>query len=409
MAADTLNPPSDEQGPLSGVRVIDWTVWQQGPVAGAMLGDLGADVIKIEEPIHGDGGRSLTAFSGMPTSSYFETNNRNKRSVTIDIKQPAGLAIVHDLVARADVFIHNFRPTVPEKLGLDYDSLRAVNPRLVYGEASAFGSSGPDRAGRGHDLLGMARSGIMMAAHDGPRYLTGGIGDQMGASMLAYGVVAALLARERFGVGQKVESSLFGGMIWLQGFQVAMELAQGSSGKDRGRQAQINPLYNWYRCSDGCWLALATPQSDRHWPELVDVLERPDLGTDERFIDHQRRTENAEACVAILDEIFRTRPRDEWFRRFAARGSVPFGPVHDLSDVVQDRQATANSYVTSYHDPVHGDVRVLGFPIVLSATAPSIRRRAPELGEHTEEILTEVLGLDWGTIGRLRAEKVISG
>jgi len=407
---DDQSRPSP-RGPLSGLRVIDWTVWQQGPVASAMLGDLGAEIIKLEERLHGDGGRSLYAVAGAPTNSYFETNNRNKKSVTVDLKHPQGIAMVHELVAHADVFVHNFRAGVPERLGLGYDDLRAVNPRLIYGEATAFGSKGPEGSSRGHDLLGMARSGIMMATalpgSGEPRYPAGGMGDQMGATMLAFGILAALVARERFGVGQKVEASLLGGMMWLQGFALAQQLAQGATGGPRDRTAQANPLYNWYRCSDGKWLALATPQSDRHWPELLEVLERTDLLEDPRFADHMSRERHAAACVRVLDEIFATRTRDDWLKRLASSGTVPHGPVNSLADVVGDEQALANGYVTTFDHPVRGPVGVVGFPVSLSETPAMVRTRAPELGEHTEQVLIELLGKDWDDLVRLRDAEVI--
>jgi crotonobetainyl-CoA:carnitine CoA-transferase CaiB-like acyl-CoA transferase len=397
---------TERRGPLDGIRVIEWSVWQQGPVAGAMLGDLGAEVIKLEEPVYGDGGRAVTALGGAATSVYFETNNRNKRSITVNVKHPGGVDLVHRLVAKSDVFITNFRPGVPETVGLDYETLRRVNPRLIYGEASAFGSRGPDRGARGHDLLGMARSGAMLAGHGAePRPALGGAADQMGASMLAYGVVAALLARERFGVGQKIESSLLGGMTWLQGFHVAMQLTQGAESVRLPRSRQVNPLYNWYRCADDEWLALATPQSDRHWPELITALGRPELAADPRFCDHAARTANAEQCVAILDEVFRSRPRAEWIKLLSGL-TMPFAPVQALAEVVNDPQAVANDYVTEAELGT-GPQRYLGFPVVLSETPLTISRRAPELGEHTEEVLIELLGLSWDDLTGLRDESVI--
>lgn len=399
--------PAAADGPLSGIRVIEWSVWQQGPVAGAMLGDLGAEVIKIEEPVYGDGGRSLAALGGTATAVYFESNNRNKRSVGVNVKTARGRRLVQDLVAHADVFITNFRPTVPEKVGLDYETLRRINPLLVYGEASAFGSEGPDRTARGHDLLGLARSGVMMSGPSGsePRHLIGSIADQMGASMLAYGVVAALFARERLGTGQKVESSLLGGMTWLQGFTLAMQLREGATAVALPRTRNVNPLYNWYRCADDAWLALATPQSDKNWPELIAALGRPELADDPRFVDHAARSAHAAECVTLLDEIFAGRTRAAWIA-VLSRTAMPFAPVQTPAEVVDDPQSVANDYI-SEDDLGDGPKRRLGFPVRLSETPLSIRERAPELGEHTEQVLIEVLGLGWDEITALKDEAVI--
>jgi crotonobetainyl-CoA:carnitine CoA-transferase CaiB-like acyl-CoA transferase len=403
----TGEPDAAAGGPLAGIRVIDWSVWQQGPVAGVMLGDLGAEVIKIEEPTFGDGGRAVTALGGAATSVYFETNNRNKRSVTINLKHPRGRGLVYDLVAKSDVFVTNFRPTVPESVGLDYPTLRRINPRLIYGEASAFGSDGPDADARGHDLLGLARSGAMLDGRSTePRVALGGIADQMGASMLAYGVLAALLARERCGVGQKVETSLLGGMVWLQGFSMAMQLRQDAATAQLPRSRHVNPLYNWYRCEDDQWLALATPQSDRHWPELIAALGHPELAQDPRFADHDARTANAAECVAILDGIFGARPRAYWLKLLATL-TMPFSPVQGPADVVTDPQTLANGYVTEADLDDAGPQRLLGFPVRLSETPLAVRRRAPELGEHTEQVLIEVLGLDWDDLTELRDQSVI--
>src|SRR5216117_1497305 len=203
--------------PLAGIRVIDWTIWQQGPVASVMLGDLGAEVIKVEERVGGDPGRGVLRAQGLDLSDrpnfYFEANNRNKRSLTIDLKKPEGVEIVRSLADGADVFVQNFRQGVAERLGLDAATLRTRNPRLVYASATGYGPEGPDSGAPSFDYLGLARSGLMLASgepDDPPIYTSGGIADQMGATMLAFGVLAALLVRERTGRGQEVDASHLG-------------------------------------------------------------------------------------------------------------------------------------------------------------------------------------------------------
>ena len=220
--------------PLEGLRVIDWTICQQGPVCSAMLGDLGADVIKLESRDGGDPGRALGAIGGSDLAKrpafYFEANNRNKRSLTLDLKQPEAREIVYKLVAGADVFVQNFRKGVAERLGLGYDTLRAHNERLIYANATGYGPEGPDSGDPSFDQLGLARSGIMLAAGEPdmpPLPIAGGIADQMGAVMMAYGVLAALLARERHGVGQVVDASHLGSMSFLQGLSLSCKLMAG--------------------------------------------------------------------------------------------------------------------------------------------------------------------------------------
>lgn len=402
-------------GSLDGIRVLDWTVWQQGPAASAMLGDLGADVIKIEERGIGDPGRALQSVAGLDVSgiesAYFEVNNRNKKSVALDLRKPKGVALVHRLVAASDVFIHNFRPGVPERLGLDYPTLRTRNPRLIYGAASAYGARGEEKSARAYDLLGLARSGIMDASGSPttgePGCPKGAIADQVGAIALAYGVLAAIVARERHGMGQRVDSSLLGSMMWLQNVGVEMQLRTNTSSAAGSRSEPANPLWNYYRCADGKWIAFAMPQSDRFWFDLVEILGRPELAADERFADQTRRRENARICVEILDDLLARHPRRYWLDRMAPRPDLPVTPINSMAEVISDPQVEANDYIVEFDHPVHGIRRTAGFPIAMSETPPSIRDRAPEFGEHTETVLMEVLGLGWEDFDELRKEDVI--
>lgn len=409
------------RGPLDGIRVIDWTVWQQGPVAGAMLGDLGADVIKVEEREVGDSGRAMYAFEDSGASPYFEANNRNKRGITVDLKKPEGTALVRRLIAGSDVFLQNFRPTIAEKVGLDYESLRAENPTLIYASASAYGIEGSERTARAYDLLGQARSGILLQpGSDELAVPDGGLADQMGAIMLAYGVLAAVVARERQGVGQRVDTSLLGSMLALRALPLARTMmtvkgkeapppfVQHTGGAVANRNEPGNPLWNHYRCGDGTWITLALLQSDAHWDAFVGAMDRPSILTEDvRFRDHVSRCENAKACVPVLDGLFATRTRADWLARFIAAGDLPIGAVNTTADAADDPQAIANGYVTWFDHPSLGQVRVPGFPVALSETPASIRHPAPEFGEHTEQILLEVLGMDWDEITQLREREVI--
>jgi len=401
--------------PLDGILVLDWTIWQQGPVCSAMLADLGADVIKIEERTGGDPGRGILSMSGVDLSDrpngYFEANNRGKRSLTLDLKKPEARQIVHELAAKADVFVQNFRKGVAERLGLGPADLRARNERLIYASATGYGPEGPESAEPSFDQLGLARSGIMLAAGEPdmpPLGIAGGIADQMGAVMLAYGVMAALLAREKTGRGQEVDASHLGSMMWLQGLSVSTLLMMGFGLPRTARNAAGNPLWNHYRCGDDQWIALGMLQPDRYWADLCRALARPELAEDERFAELRARGQHAAECVAILDEIFASRPRAEWIAVLRdSPGDFIYTIVNSVADLPNDPQVRANDYVVEFEHPQHGKTNVLGVPVRLSETPGDARSAAPEFGQHTEEILLDLLGYDWDQITTLRNNKII--
>jgi len=242
--------------PLEGVRVVDWTIWQQGPVSTMMLGDLGAEVIKIEDRVSGDPGRGVMSIGGTMTgvsgqrNYYFEVNNRHKKSLTLDLKRPEAKEIVYKLIEKSDVFVQNFRKGVAARLGLDYQALSQYNPKLIYASASGYGPEGPDSGEPSFDYMGLARSGIMNAVGEpdmDPQNITGGIADQMGAIMLAYGIMTALFTRERFGIGQEVDTSHLGSMMALQGLNLACRLTLGKEFRRSYRAKAPNPLWNHYK------------------------------------------------------------------------------------------------------------------------------------------------------------------
>jgi crotonobetainyl-CoA:carnitine CoA-transferase CaiB-like acyl-CoA transferase len=399
---------------LDGIRVIDWTIWQQGPVASAMLGDLGADVIKIEERVGGDPGRGVARMAGIDLATrpnfYFEANNRNKRGITLNLKKPEALEIVYGLVAKSDVFVQNFRKGVADRIGLGYETLRQHNARLIYGSATGYGKQGPESGDPSFDYLGLARSGIMLAAGEPdmpPLAIAGGVADQMGAVMLAYGILAALIARERFGVGQQVDASHLGSMMWLQGLSVAARLMMGFAIPRQSREAAVNPLWNHYRCEDGRWLALGMLQPDRQWVDFCRAIGAPEAAEDPRYKTMPERAGNAMEIIAMLDRIFATKPCAEWVRILRAGGDFIFTPLNGVDDLPDDPQVRANDYVATFEHPAHGPTQVVGLPVGLSETPGAIERAAPEFGQHTEEILTELLGYSWDDVARLKDEEVI--
>jgi crotonobetainyl-CoA:carnitine CoA-transferase CaiB-like acyl-CoA transferase len=240
-----------------------------------------------------------------------------------------------------------------------------------------------------------------------PLAIAGGVADQMGAIMLAYGVLAALLARERSGVGQQVDASHLGSMMMLQGLSVSAKLMMGFALPRTARSQAGNPLWNHYRCQDDKWLSLGMLQPDRYWADLCAAFGRPELASDERFADMRSRAQNAAAAVAILDEIFASKPRDEWLAILrAADGDFILTLVNSIDDLPDDPQVRANDYVVDYEHPQYGTIQMLGMPVRLSETPGSIREPAPEFGQHTEEILLD-LGYDWDAINDLRKREVI--
>lgn len=402
--------------PLEGIRVLDWTIWQQGPVSTMMLGDLGAEVIKLEERVGGDPGRGVMSIGGASTSTagqrnyYFEANNRHKKSLTLNLKTKEAREIVYKLAETSDVFVQNFRKGVAGKLGLDYQTLSKYNPKLIYASATGYGPEGPDSGEPSFDYMGLARSGIMNAIGEPnmePMSITGGVADQMGAIMLAYGIITALFTRERFGIGQEVDTSHLGSMMMLQGLNLSSRLILGKEFRRAYRTKAPNPLWNHYKCSDGKWICLAMIQADRYWPDFCKALGIQELEKDERFATMGIRTKNSEALITVLDQRFASKSRDEWMSVFKHGGDFIYTLVNTINDLPDDPQMLANDYVVPYDHPAWGPVKIVGVPVRLSKTPGDPRGAAPEFGEHTEQILVEMLGYSWEDIGRMKEQEII--
>ena len=402
--------------PLDGVRIIDWTIWQQGPVSTMMLADLGAEVIKIEERVGGDPGRGVLSIAGALVGAtsgpnfYFEANNRHKQSLTLDLKNPKAIEIVYQLAEKSDVFVQNFRKGVSDKLGIGYAALSERNPQLIYASATGYGPFGPDSGEPSFDYMGLARSGIMTAVGEPqmePLSIAGGIADQMGAIMLAYGVMAALLAREKYGMGQEVDISHLGSMTALQGLNVACKTILGKEFKRMPRAAAPSPLWNHYQCSDDKWICLAMPQQDRYWSDFCTVLDIEHVLDDPRFATMGDRADNAKDLIPILDAAFASRPRDAWMQALKEGGDFIYTVVNTIADLPTDEQMLANEYIVDYEHPRIGKTQLVGVPVRLSKTPGDPKGAAPEFGEHTERILTELLDYSWEDVAKLREEEVI--
>lgn len=400
---------------LEGIRVLEWAYYHVGPMAGSMLGDMGAEVIKIEDTQGGDLSRQVKMVAGIPlmtpkgSSALWDGYNRSKKSIAIDLKKPEGREIVYHLIPKFDVFLTCFRRPAVRRLGMDYETLRRYNPKLIYAHASAFGLRGPDADLPGVDYAGQARGGIMLAQR-GPEeepWTRLGLGDQMGSICTAFGILAALMARERLGVGQEVDTSITGGITWLQATLLNVTLSTGREPGPHNRQEAGNPLFNIYRAGDGKWFCLSMGFGpDAWWPAFCRAIERPELEHAPHFHDLDARNQNNRELIAILDEVFLQRTQDEWLRRFAQWDCLA-SPVNRLSDLAHDPQVIENEYITEYEDPVLGRQKAVGFPALLSETPMKITSAAPQYGQHTEEVLLEMGGYSWEDLARFKESGVI--
>ena len=402
-------------GPLTGVTVLECSIWLFGPYGGALLGDLGADVIKVENPNSPDPARDLRFVAGYDVtlpdgrSAVFELSNRNKRSIAIDLKQDRGRQLLLKLAVTSDVFLENFRPGALDRLGIGYERLTQINPQIIYAATSGYGFKGPEAQQPALDPIGQARSGIMWASAgpDGaPNWNSNGVADVMGAHMVAYGVVSALAARTRTGLGQRVEISHLMASLWLEyaaiGSATLLNLADWPR-FDRG--AAPNPLRNHYRCADDEWLSLCIEEPARHWPRFCEAVGLTDLLRHSRFATWEACADHAPDLIALLDRRFASAPRAEWEQRLRPHPALAWDPVQRAGDLRTDPTMQANGYVYDIEHPRYGPVSFLDHPVQFSETPTGVRRFAPELGEHTAEILQERLGYDDDQI----ADLVIAG
>lgn len=400
---------------LEGLKVVDMGHVVAGPSAASLLADWGAEVTKIE-PLSGEWMRHyrghmeadpVVEMEGGEVNWLIELLNRGKKGLAVDLRKEQGRAVLHRLVEGADIFLSNYEASTLDKLGLDYDTLSAINPRLIYALLTGFGAVGPDKGARGYDQLLWGRAGLSQAITEPGGNLVimrPAMLDRITGDHLVMGVLGAVLWREKSGVGQKLDVSLFHSAFWTLGLDIEPAL-MGLKGKGFDRTESSNPLANVYRTRDDRWMMLAMLESDKDWPSLCAVLERQDLEEDARFSSAQGRAENCRELIAILDQVFMTRDLADWLAGLREHGCI-YSPVQTYEEAVTDPQALANDFFFESPHPVAGSLNYVATPVTFSRTPAAVSAPAPAIGEHTEEVLLEA-GFSPDDIDALRADDVV--
>jgi crotonobetainyl-CoA:carnitine CoA-transferase CaiB-like acyl-CoA transferase len=394
-------------GPLDGISVVELGFWVAGPACAGVLADWGAEVVKVE-PMTGDPFRGMTemwnTIYGVPANPPFELDNRGKRSIGLDYANEAGKAVLLELIDGADVFVTNLRVGALERAGLDHESLRARNPRLVYASITGLGLEGPDAMRPAYDVGSFwSRAGIAASlTPEGAQlpYQRGGMGDHLTGLAAAAGISTALYHRERTGEGQLISTSLLRLGAYMVSWDLNIALRFGAPTIPTSRDAAGNPLINGYKAADGKQFWLLGLEGDRHWPALMRAIDRPDIADDPRFTDLFERARNAAALIELLDAHFATRPRADWIDAFDREG-VWWAPVQAVHDLPQDEQARAAGCFVETPLPDGSVAEMAATPVDYSATPWAPTRPSPEFGQHTEEVLLD-LGYDWDRIIELK-------
>ena len=396
-----------KNGPLDGIRVLDLTRVLAGPYCTMFLGDLGAEVVKVEQPGVGDDTRGWGPPFAGGESAYFLCVNRNKKSITVDLKTDEGVDLIRRLAASADVLIENFRPGTMEHLGLGDENLRAVNSKLIYASLSGFGADGPMSAVPGYDLIVQAWGGLMSitGAPDGePTKVGVAIIDLVAGLMLGKSITAALFAREKLGVGQRIDTSLLEA-------EVASLINAGSNylvgGQVPGRWGNAHPTivpYQSFQTADS-YLVIGVA-SEGIWRRFCQAIGKTEIADDTRFAKNANRVENRAVLIAMLTEMFRSRDNETWLKILNA-AEVPCAPIQTIDQVFAAPQVGHRDMLVEVEHPTAGSVRMAGIPVKFSATPASVRLPPPLLGQHTNEVLSSWLGINNDEIAVLKGKKVI--
>jgi crotonobetainyl-CoA:carnitine CoA-transferase CaiB-like acyl-CoA transferase len=398
---------------LDGIRVLDLTQWLQGPVCAQYLADFGAEVIHVERPVTGDGARGVRSIKALPVgdwNQYFLVTNRNKKSLAVDLKKDGGRDLVCRLVEKSDVFLSNFPMEVLRGLGLTYEKLREINPRLVYATNTGYGRA-IEVNRPSFDINVQALTGLMTRQGEPgqpPIYLGMGSGDTYGGILSALGIMLALFRRNRTGEGQFIDASLYGAQLFMAAPTLQPFLASLDPffAEQQSRTRARNPLWNTYQAKDK-WVYLCAENTDANWTALRATLDDAGLAGDARFATVADRAANHVELVAALSSVLIHRPAAEWMERWNRAGLVA-GPIQNLKEAAEDPQAWANDYFLRTHcGEVDREVEIRGLPIGLSKTPARVESLGPELGQDTEIILMETLGMEWDRIEELKAAGVI--
>ena len=394
------------KGALEGIRVIELAQIMAGPTCGMLLADMGADVIKVEKLPGGDDTRSYSEPSIAGESAAFMILNRNKRGMAVNLKTPGGLEVVKKLITNADVVTENYRKGTLEKLGLGYDVLKEINPRLIYCAISGYGRTGPYADKGGFDLIAQGFAGLMSITGEPgrpPAKSGTSVADINAGIFAALGIVSALVARGRTGKGQVVETSLMEAAVQQTFWQAAIFFATGVNSGPSGSAHILTAPYQAFPTADG-WINIGGANQS-NWERIGKVIGRPELAGDPRFRTNSDRMRNLDALTPIIGDALKARTSAEWIRDFEEAG-VPVGPVNRIGDMLADPQVAAREMVVEVEHPKAGKTKALGHPIKFSDTPGKIERPAPLLGEHTREVLAE-LGYSGADVERLVAEGAV--
>ncbi len=394
---------------LEGIRIIEVTQWVAAPAAGALLADWGAEVIHIEHPVRGDAMRGLSNVGGMGMDWLFELDNRNKKSVTLDISKKEGQAVLHRLLEKADVFITSLRPSELERYNLEYSVLRKLNPRLIYASLTGYGRKGPEREKRGYDVTAFwAQSGFMASLREPERppiFPRGGMGDHTTSIAMACGITTALFAREKSGVGQEVDVSLYNTGVWVLSVDMSCALATGEFPPLRKR-SETPAMTNVYQTKDTKWIYFAHLQQDPYWSAFCQALELQPIENNERFTSMEGRMTHNDELFALVEAAMSKRTLAEWLPILDNYGLI-YAAVKDAADIAKDEQARVNDFFATAEHPTLGSVKLVANPIKLTKTPASIKTTAPQFSQHTEEVLQES-GYSWDDIARLKEQGIIA-
>jgi len=389
--------------PLRHLRVLDVSQIMAGPFCSMLLGDMGADVIKVEPPGSGDQTRRAMGFKLKGFDSLgFINMNRNKRSIVLNLKTEAGREVFYKLVRTADVLVENYRPGAASRLGIDYATLKAINPRLIYASISGFGQTGPWSQRPGFDLIAQAMGGVMSITGDpdGPPAKSGVPVADIGCALFAvYAILSAYISRLETGEGQYIDASLFEAAIAFAVWDISEFWGTGKVPEKLGTANRMSAPYQAVQAGDGYFVMGAN--SDKLWRSLCELIDRPDLLKDSRFASIADRLANRVALIEELEKTFVSRPAEDWVAQMLAAG-IPAGPIYNYAQALDNDHAHHRNVVMEIDHPVEGKVRSIGFPVKLSGTPQQVRMPPPLLGAHTEEILTE-LGIDPDALEKLRA------